>query len=167
MDMDSTEHVNVDMYHTGISRGSISTDALGPCIGFVLDFNYLGSSMCLLQHYSFNFDETDSSPSDFLETLLNMLFDELKSQIHVQTIIPDSSGNNGINVVRLLVAGGDISEAALTKTSISLLNINNNNIKNELFRNEDVHYLYNQLRHRAIIFESATKNLSHKEKEKG
>jgi hypothetical protein len=85
--------------------------------------------MCLLQHYSFDLEKSDTSPPDLLEVLLDMLYKELKDQLgDIETITPNSSGSTGVIVDKLLVVRDDIKESESTKTEMSLLNIDENKI---------------------------------------
>ena len=95
--------------------------------------------MCLLKHYSFDCKESDTSSPDLLEVLLNMLFNKLQKQLkNIEPIIPNSSGRIGFIADTLLVVSGDIKEYESTKTAMSLLNINENKIKHELFSDNNV-----------------------------
>jgi hypothetical protein len=70
---------------------------------------------------------------------------------------PDASGDNGITAVQLVLVGGDINGSKLIKTAFTSLNTNDAKIK---LKNENVLYLYEQLKHRTIIFDSVIENSS-------
>jgi len=74
-------------------------------------------------------EESDTSPPDLLEVLLDMLYKELKDQLgDIETITPNSSASTGVIADKLPVVGGDIKESESTKTAMSLLNIDENKI---------------------------------------
>src|SRR5579862_2096385 len=79
-------NVKVKMNETGVSREIISSNAFGPCVGYLLDFLCKGQSMCMLMHYSFDYDETDVSVHRILESVINRLCYQLIRKLRLQTI---------------------------------------------------------------------------------
>ena len=53
-----------------MSTSTIGTDALGPCICFILDFTYEITQKCIMHHYSYHHAEEDKSRLEILEWLL-------------------------------------------------------------------------------------------------
>lgn len=60
---------------TKASTTSIGTDALGPCICFIVDFTYEQKQACVMQHYSYHDDETNKSQLEIVQWLLNFTKD--------------------------------------------------------------------------------------------
>ncbi|CAF3651017.1 unnamed protein product [Rotaria socialis] len=105
------------MNESGISRKTIRTDYLGPCLCFLLDFKLCGKSMCFLNHYSYPFDEDSLLLTNTLVKVLEYLFDELEDCIERE--IPDEQFEaDDITDATLLIAAGDPKESLRIKVAL-------------------------------------------------
>ena len=78
---------------------------------------------------------------------------------------PVSTAGSGIGNIRLVVVGGDVYERRSAKDAFSLLNQEKVMFKST--SNADLSYLYRQLAHRTIVFESVSKSLPDDEESDG
>ncbi len=85
----------------------------------------------------------------------------------IDSLIPDSSNQEGISDVKLVVVGGAVGENESMKTAFSLLNKDSDDTTVELITDIDVLYLYYQLQHKTTILQSMTKNLPNNEESRG
>ena len=66
------ERQHVPQGEERVSRKLISTDELGPCVFFLVDFLYQGKPVCYLNHYDFK--EVNDSNMSQLEFFMYCLF---------------------------------------------------------------------------------------------
>jgi hypothetical protein len=163
------EREHVPQGEERISRKLISTDELGPCVFFLVDFIFQGKPVCYLKHYDFK-EVNDSNMSQFevFKFCLSIISEDLTNHCEISSIRPDDlDGKTGLNNCRLTIGGGDIQNSILIKSSFSLfLNPTKHYIlSNELFNDPDIFYLYQQFLYTTIIFESVNKELSDYEEE--
>ena len=157
--------VSVKVGDADVSDGAINTDALGPCLCLLLDFMQGGKRKCFLHHYDSEMRDTDVPLPKLLQEYLTMICRNLKDCLSIKSIIPISEKEPGISDARLLVAGGDIGERTAAKDAFSLLN--QNDVMFKPTSDADLLYLYRQLAHRTIVFESVSKSLPDDEESDG
>jgi len=132
------KHVPVGMNSVGISDGFISSSDFGPCIAFLLQFTHNGQQKCLLNHFSYGFDEHGLRLYQILERHLDEICICLSNQLGISSIIPDPSNDISLGDFILFIAGGDIDESADIKRAFSLSNLHCNNETIQLFKTPDV-----------------------------
>ncbi len=76
----SVADVQLEMSSSGTSRTIISTDHLGPCVGFLLDFRRGNQELCFLNHYSLDDDESGLRLAHILVLMLNHICDDFKKK---------------------------------------------------------------------------------------
>ncbi len=58
------------MIESKISKARIYTNSLGPCVAFLIDLVFNGKSLCYVEHYSFDIDESVMSRKEVRELFL-------------------------------------------------------------------------------------------------
>ena len=148
----------------GIGYGNIETSNLGPCLCLLLDFMVGDEPTCYLHHYDSEMTDPHVPPPQLLENYLRMICDNLKF-LGIKSLAPVSENEPGITNTLLVVYGGDVDGRRPAKEAFSLLNQ-----KKVMFKSTsdtDLSYLYRQLAHHTIIFESVSKSLSDDEESNG
>ncbi|CAF1271780.1 unnamed protein product [Rotaria sordida] len=132
------------------SSTSIGTHALGPCMCFIIDCIFKTEQQCILHHYTFHKDEKTMSQVKIIRWLLNFIFDLLKDFLGINSMM-DEFNEPYIKDIFVLVTGGDLNEGINIRQAC--FNIFNNlvDINDEDFVNNDLLYLYQQLKNRIII----------------
>jgi len=157
--------VHVDMLEESkTSTTTIGTDSLGPCIGYLLDFNYyndrsgLTNTMCFIEHYSFWVDNTSESSTETLTDHLKYLSDKLKNHLQIDSFYSNREARPRISNCCLVIAGSDVKKILDIHNAFSLLHLSNFN--NDILTddvNDDVRFLIEQLLDRTIILKSIIK----------
>jgi len=69
--------VEVEMYENRMSKTTIGTSGLGPCVAILIDLSYNGQKYCILDHYSFGLNESKMTSSEivliFLEHMIELI----------------------------------------------------------------------------------------------
>ena len=124
---DRNYHKCVEMSEADISKETISTDPIGPCVFFLLHFTVEGNPLCYLQYYSLiEHDESKWSPQELLQLILHEICAKMKRILNIGSVSPVSQDHPRFDSFQLLVGGGDVKEASKIKSAFSLLNRNDN-----------------------------------------
>jgi hypothetical protein len=118
------EQVNVDVpqEQSNISRTTIGSRGIGPCLVFLFDFILNNQPICFLYHYSFPFDETViTSRRKTVLKVLSILIEKLKSHLLIPSILPEESGDNKLSNFRPLICGSNEEEGTYIRESFILL----------------------------------------------
>ncbi|CAF4410743.1 unnamed protein product [Rotaria sp. Silwood2] len=154
-DTDLIQIAKVDVFvdnqsEAKLSTTSIGTDSLGPCVCFIIDFIFETEQTCILHHYTFHKDEKGMPQVKIIRWLLNFIFDLLKDFLGINSMM-DEFNEPCIKNMFVLVTGGDLNEGINIRQAC--FNVFNNlvDINDEDFVDNDLLYLYQQLKNRIIM----------------
>ena len=157
--------INVEMYKNGMSKTTIGTSGLGPCVAILIDLCYEGENYCILDHYSFDFDESDMTSSEIVLIFLECMMELIKHHSNVNTF-EDNENTSKISHLAVLISGGDIDEGVYIRDSFRLLLQNKLQIEQDMM-NKDILFLYKNIKNHLIILNPVSKILPLEEEEQG
>ena len=146
------KEIYVDMDENGISSLKIKTDALGPCMCYLLTFEHKKKSMAYLTHRSYYDDVAGMPLPQLVAKILSILCKDLKKPDGSRPMKPSSGVFPRISNAHLIVAGGDVDNSSTVKTAFSLFNQNRMIPPTTVDLN--VSYLWHLLVNRTIVLQA-------------
>jgi hypothetical protein len=155
--------IEVEIYENGMSRTTIGTSGLGPCVAILIDLSYSGQKYCILDHCSFGLDESEMTSSEIVFTFLEHMMELIKDHVKVSPF-EDNENKSKINHIDVLISAGDIREGVHIRDSFKLLLQNKIQIDQ---KDKDILFLYKNIKNHLIILNPVTKILPLAEEAKG